>query len=290
MLFQGESVLTVWKSHFQIYFESGITPSRVTKIWTKRGILSSFVARFYPLQSAHIELLYVNLFSADWSGCTDLQMHSVCLVIVEEIKGEIILPHQPIWCNIRVRSCWVNQTLYVQNLIGTIQHFVKTCQKRSSGPAPPASLSHIKIRSICIGLGIKNLTGLASPTLLRPTRVPTHTFGPCRVSRTVCWPLLLSSNLLNTLAAAVSCLSVGRVDAASAGKLRSGRLCDFLQTGESLFFTCFNFVEVQDSSLVVRGCNSSCPTAFMPGQWRPYKDAFSLFVLSLSRRFECGPN
>lgn len=141
----------------------------------KNGKTVLFCGSVYTLQRANIELLYMNLFSADWSGCTDLKMHSVYLVIVKKIKGEIILPHQPIWCNIGVRSCWVNKTWYdVQNIIGTIQHFVTACKKRSSGLAPPASLSHIKIRSICIGLGIKNLTGLASPTLLCSTRVPTH--------------------------------------------------------------------------------------------------------------------
>lgn len=40
-------------------------------------------------------------------------------------------------------------------------------------------------------------------------------------------------------------------------------------------------MKIQDSTLVVRGFNSSCSEAFTPGQRRAFKNAFSLVTVSL---------
>lgn len=65
---------------------------------------------------------------------------------------------------------------------------------------------------------------------------------------------------------------------------------DFLQTGE-LWFCLYlgQPVKLQDSALVVRSFNSSCPEAFTPGQWRTLKDAFSIITVPKFQGLKYGP-
>lgn len=145
------------------------------KYKTKMGILSSFVARF---------IHYKGLIS---SNCTYICFQLTdgaaltwrCIqCILADSGGDkrwhySATPTHPVYYRDQKLLSKENVIWYAK-YNRNFSAFCKDMEKRSSGLAPPASLSHIKSRSICIGLGIKNLTGLASPTLLRPTRVPTH--------------------------------------------------------------------------------------------------------------------